>query len=56
MKRFIMIAVMSFSVLLGAAGCGGEAMGAYKKITPNEAKVMMEESKVTLVDVRTEAE
>ena len=31
-------------------------MGAYKKITPNEAKVMMEESKVTLVDVRTEAE
>lgn len=67
MKKIMAVLALAICLLLGACSAGGSGSGqegtgteanadAYHKITAEEAKQMIDEGGVTIVDVRTESE
>jgi rhodanese-related sulfurtransferase len=54
--RMLGLLLLSTLIALGAVGCGASASGSHVKVTAKEAKKLIDENKVTILDVRTQPE
>ena len=50
--RLFVVLLAAFLAFVGITGYGGNEMGRYEKISPEEAKLMMGHEHVLVVDVR----
>lgn len=50
--RLFVVLLAAFLAFVGITGYGGNEMGRYEKISPEEAKLMMGHDHVLVVDVR----
>jgi rhodanese-related sulfurtransferase len=55
-KRWVGVLLVGLVLAVGVVGCGSQDSGAHVKVTAKEAKQLIADKKVTILDVRTQAE